>query len=190
MYCTELGRCERLVHAVEAAVCCMGVWRETWKWTSDQNTPTTSQAYLSYQTDFNVCKHFTNDDQWCWALLMAKMLCARGCAELAFELIDQSNIFLVLGRVFHQCQCIWYYLWVVWAILSALELLTRGFRLKAWLMLLFNLDFPLATSSRWSSRWTMNLLSLPTAGLSTTKCEATSATLSRWLEWFQTWASG
>ena len=154
MYCTELGRCERLVHAVEAAVCCMGVWRETWKWTSDRNTPTTSQAYLSYQTGFNVCKHFTNDDQWCWASLMAKMLCARGCAKLAFELIDQSDNFFVLDSGFHQCQCIWYYLWVVWAILSVFVLLTRGFRPKAWLMLLFKLNTFLATSSkRFSDKW-------------------------------------
>ena len=157
----------------------MGDWRETWKWTSDQNTPTTSQAYLSYQTDFNVWKHFTDDDQWCWASLWAKMLCARGCAELAFELIDQSDIFLALDSMLHQCQCFWYYWWVVWAILSVIELLTCGVLLKAWLMLLFNLDFSLATVSRWFFRWITNLLNLPTAGLSTTKCEATFATLSR-----------
>ena len=157
----------------------MGVWRETWKCTSERITPKASQTYLSYQIDFKVYKHFTNDDQWCWASLMAKMLCARDCAELAFELIDQSNIFLILGSGFYQCQCIWYYLWVVWAILSAFELLTRVFLLKAWLMLLFKLDSSLATVSRWSFRWITNLLSLPTAGLSTTKCEATSATASR-----------
>ena len=53
------------------------------------------------------------------------------------------------------------------------------FLLEERLMLLFNLVFSLATASRWFFWWIMNPLSLPTAGSSTTKCEATSATASR-----------